>query len=731
MLEDEDSVNLALGVEDFDVARYAPHPPGYPVYIVIAKASTAAVSWLRPEWSRDRRAAAGLAWVSILFGAAGLMVFAAFWRVLGVPPWWAVAASIGTAAAPLYWFTAARPLTDTPGLVTAVAVQTALLYGLRCLATPHTVPILLVAAAYAAGLAVGLRSQTMWMTLPLLTWVLGGLVRRQRWSQTMLVSTAALAGVLTWFIPLVVMSGGFAEYRQILAGQGKHDFDSVRMLATHPTWSVLGHTLTHTFLTPWATTGWPWALVLATCVGLIRMVHVTAHSSRRLHLLAVVVVPYLLFHMAFHEAETVRYALPVVSVMAGLAVLALQYFRTIGGGAAVVAVALAATAVSHHATTAYAEGMPVFRVLAEISDAHREGRVNVRLEAHNRAWWATSRAIDWRRRGDTLDPPSLIVRDESLRLMEYWRAGGNTPIWFLSDPDRNDLARFDAASTSHQNTYRLPPAVAALIGGLRTYDVGWWQLSPPRWMLGRGWALTPEMAAEAADPGLATAMLRRTGAGRTVFIGSRHLGTVPEAAEVVATLDGREVDRWTLARGTSVTRWIVLPAGALQGLGAYAELTLAVVSPGQAQARVVTFDQFDASAGRRPMLAWGNGWSPLEFDPAGSATWRRASRLSTLQVRHTGTPVRLTIRGAVPAGDFAAHPTVVVTAGDRLLARFVPDDAFETSFEVPPDVLDENDGEVVVAVDLRRTLDERLKGVPYRNYGLRVTSVAISPSPPH
>lgn len=733
MLEDEDSVNLALGVEEFDVARYAPHPPGYPVYIAMAKVSTATVSWLRPEWSRDRRAAAGLAWLSILCGAAGLIAFTAFWRALGVSPWWSIAAALGAAVAPLYWFTAARPLTDTPGLVAAVAVQAALLHGMRRLQPHHGLSLLLVMAGFAAGLIIGVRSQTMWMTLPLLTWVLGSLARRQQWSQVVAMSVATTVGVLAWFIPLVVLSGGLTEYRQILAGQGQHDFDSVTMLATHPTWAVLQDDLIRTFLTPWTTLVWPWAIVIAAGLGLARFATTTSQPWFRTLLLGLTVIPYLLFHLLFHEVETVRYALPIVSVVAGLAMLALQYLRSYVGGAAVATAVCVAMFTSFQTTSTYADGVPVFRVLGEINGARHASSVGARLEAHHRAWWATSRALDWQRRDGLLDAPTLVDRDESLRLLKYWRSGAATPIWFLSDPDRSDLARFDPASTRHQNTYRLPPDVNVLIGGLRTYDVGWWRLSPPTWMLGRGWSLTPEMAAEAADPTQATALLRRQPAGKTLFVGSRHLGTVPDTVEVAAALDGREVDRWTMTPGESVTRWISLPPGALQGLGAYAALTLAVVSPVPDNgSRVVVFDQFDASAGARPLLALGNGWSPLEFDPDQPATsWRRASRLSTIQVRHTGTPVRLTIRGAVRDGEFATHPTVVVTTGDHLLAQFVPDDVFETSFEVSPDVLDKTDGEITVSVDLRRTPEERLRGVPYRDFGLRVKSVGIGTTPPH
>src|SRR6185295_18991520 len=61
---------------------------------------------------------------------------------------------------PLYWFTAARPLSDMPGLAAALAVQ-ALTLGAT---TTHG----LCVAAFSAGLATGIRSQVAWLTVPLL-----------------------------------------------------------------------------------------------------------------------------------------------------------------------------------------------------------------------------------------------------------------------------------------------------------------------------------------------------------------------------------------------------------------------------------------------------------------------------------------------------------------------------------------------------------------------------------
>ena len=62
--------------------------------------------------------------------------------------------------APLYWLTAARPLSDVAGLAAAVAVQ-AMTLGARSAGA-------LAAAAFCAGLAAGMRSQVVWLTVPLL-----------------------------------------------------------------------------------------------------------------------------------------------------------------------------------------------------------------------------------------------------------------------------------------------------------------------------------------------------------------------------------------------------------------------------------------------------------------------------------------------------------------------------------------------------------------------------------
>ncbi len=697
-LEDEDSVNLALGVESFDVRRYAPHPPGYPVYVALGKGTTSVVSAMRPDWSRTQRAAAGLAWLSVIAGGLGVFAFAALWRGLGVPPWWAVGVATATLAAPLYWFTAARPLTDVPGLVAAVAVQAAVLHQLRHGSPSHAARWWAVIGA-SAGLAIGIRSQTIWLTLPALAVAFVTLMTRRDRAASLALPAGGMVGVLVWFVPLMVLSGGPGEYAAVLRGQGQHDFDAVQMLATQPSWDLLRADLAQTFLHPWQLTGMPLLVLGAALIGLPRLARWSTTAPLWLCALG---LPYLAFHLLFHEVETIRYALPTVSLVGGLAAIAPSVLGRYIGAAVLIVALGAGVVVSHPVTAEYAAGSPVFTTLEEMRTAAAAEAEPPRIEAHHRAWWASSRALDWTRREWDVPLPRLIDRDETLRLVDYWRTGAATPIWFLSDPDRGDLVRFDPRATVWQATRRLSTRTAPLIAGLRTYDVGWWRLSRPFWMLGRGWSLTPELDHESGTDSDATVFLLRHDAATVLFVGARADGRHPEGTEIVATVDGQEVDRWRLENNQRTTRWISIPAGVIAGATGYATLTLQPESAGPTQPGRVTFDQFDAVAGSAPLVALGRGWSPPEADSGPSKRAHRTSRLSEIEVRHAGRPVRVTVRGERQADMTPLGSTVVITAGQALLARFVAVAEFEQTFEITPDVLDHTGGVITIAVDLPR-----------------------------
>ncbi len=719
-LEDHDSINFALGVESFAPVKHQPHPPGYPVYILLAKASTSTLRWVAPRWGRDRRAAVGLALWSVIAGTLGIFALWWFWTSLGLSSSQAFLATLAGVSAPLYWFTASRPMTDMPGVFAALAVQAALLKGMT--ARPTRLPHIWLWAAVGAGLAIGLRTQTMWLTLPIVGWAFADVLRHRQWRHAALLATCFVTGVLVWLVPLTWAVGGPGEYLSVLSSQANQDFSSVQMLVTTPSWAVFRVALSETFLAPWNVVGAGLVVLPLAAMGVW---HLGRQDARSPLLIGLLLVPYFIFHVLFQEVETLRYALPLTVVIAGLSSIGLRWI--VGqrlGTIAISSLALASVLIVQPILRDYSHGAPVFQALRETQRQWDAAPNPPLLKMHHQAWWAIRRSLDWYRNIWDVGERDFPGDRETLAVTQHFLASSTQSVWFMADPDRNDLARFDRRTTRLRGEWRLRQGVARLIGGLRESEVSWWTIDPPFWMLGTGWSLTPELNGMTVVDGTtptqqpATAYVRRGDAAARLLIGARNRSA--SAAVITLSVDGAPLRTWTVEAQQSATEWIDLPNGISAGESTYATVRL------QVQGGDIRFDQFDAAPATKTMFSLGSGWGPTEYEEGTNRVWRRTRREATIEVRHGGRPVRLRLTGESPLLDFTRAPRVLVLAGDQLLDRLVPTDDFSRTVIVDPDVLDAADGRITIVVDLSRTPEERAAQVPRREFGLRVVNVEVT-----
>src|SRR3954462_3630025 len=175
-LEDIDSINFALGLHHFDPALHQPHPPGYPVFIAVGRVALAIIHGVAPGLSYVRADALALAIWSAIGGALAIVAAAYVFHELtiagrprpalrptdeqradGIAFWGAVLLAL----TPLFWMTGLRPMSDMFGLGVALTARALLLRGARGGRA-------LVAGAIVVGLAAGIRTQTVPLTLPLL-----------------------------------------------------------------------------------------------------------------------------------------------------------------------------------------------------------------------------------------------------------------------------------------------------------------------------------------------------------------------------------------------------------------------------------------------------------------------------------------------------------------------------------------------------------------------------------
>ncbi|MEO8259315.1 MAG: hypothetical protein ABI868_18355 [Acidobacteriota bacterium] len=717
-LEDLDSINFALGLRDFDVARHQPHPPGYPVYIAIGKAVHAIV----PDEGR------ALAVVSVGGGTLGLFALIALFARIDrqLADRWSVTAALVTVTSPLYWFTSVRPLSDMPGLAVATAVQA---YTLSATGPPQ-----ILIASVLAGLACGLRSQAAWLTVPLLAFVA---LRRPAAGRVRL-GAGLLAGFgvgcAIWVVPLVVLSGGPAAYWHALFDQGAEDLTGIQMLWTTPTVRQLALSLYYAFVAPWAM--WPIAAtVLVFAVGgLFAMVR---DARRSLAVLTAAFGPYLFFDILFQETVTTRYALPLVAPVAYLAIRGAAALPRVAGikrdlaMTSIVGAAAATAVVAVLSVFGYAfVDAPAFRMVGDMralaAIPTQPPRRQV-LAMHRRENLDLRRTLQW----VGADQPAFARRlpappkHEWLELVKYWNGGGTDPVWFVADPMRTDLALIDR-SASRVRPYVWPLRYPVLIGGVRPGDMQWHVFDSPGWYLGEGWALTPETAGVAAEdhhgPGLMPieGWIRRRPDPLTLMIGGRNL--VPDGPSIRAAvaIDGRPVDDVVVAPGAFL-RFQQLPPGALDGAGRYARISVAADSPRLA------IEQFDAQSPGLLMFGFGDGWYELEFNPATGRTWRWMSERGEIRVRGAATALRLVLAGETD--PLPRSSRMIVRVGDRVVGEFTVGRTFFAQTVIPKDLL--TGGENVISVETDQVVvpaDRSQRSQDRRHLGLRLFDVQLMPA---
>jgi hypothetical protein len=667
--------------------------------------------------------------VSVIAGSLSVLALLALFAVIDprLPGRWSIMAALLTMTAPLYWFTAARPLSDMPGLAAALAVQ--------ALTLTVTTDAGLAAASFLAAFAAGLRSQVVWLTVPLLALAIARRQPRDRARAAVRAAVAFLAGGLAWAVPLVALSGGPAAYWRAMFTQGAEDLSGVQMLWTAPTPHQLWLALDSAFMAPWAIPLLAGAIVVLATAGVVRLYR---ESRSALLTLAAAFGPYFVFDLLFQESVTTRYSLPLIPPMAYLVVRAgarpgrsgpLDAGRDSARIVLLTAFALFNSFIATAATSLYArEAAPAFRLLDEmraiaVPDGGRRLLASPPVLAMHRredldlrrpVTWLGDRMISFSRR--LAAPP----KHEWLEMVKYWNGGGRDEVWFVADPLRTDLALVDHPSGRY-GAYRWRLPYHAFIGGVRPDEMDWYRIREPGWYLGQGWALTPETAGVAQEdgrgPGRAPieGWIRRRADEMTLMIGGRNL--VPAAGPSAHTriaIDGRTIDEPTIAPGFFL-RMLRLPPGTLDGAGDYASLTVGADQP------AIAIEQFNAQPSDRVVQGFGDGWYEHEYNPALGLEWRWMSERAVVRVHAAGHALTLTLRGDPPRLYFSKPSSVRISAGGRLIAAETAWTDFVVRVQIPAELVADYDSPITIETDQAYVPAERSRrSADRRRLGLRV-----------
>lgn len=720
-LADLESINFGLAIREFDVTSNQPHPPGSPHFVGLAKLATATLFKLGDPLNVPH----ALALINL--AGAALALAGVFWlaRAIGYSTRAAVGASLVAGTIPLYWFSASRPLDDFPGLALALIAQALLAPPLLgpaagAGARPSRRPWHVAAGAALAGIAAGLRIQTALLTFPLVIALL--VSRRAPRAVRLQVLAAAVAGLLTWIVPVLMDAGPRAYAGAVMAKAGQ-DLREVEMLARNPSVRLLGEALHETFVDPFGS-----HLLAAVMLGASVLGLVLAAARRRgvLTLLVLGYLPYVAVHLLFQDTVINRHAIPLLPALALLFVLPFEYLSAravlpAAAGAATAGLVVAVPALQAHGS-AESPGFALIR------DLHRLPRVEETVLAmHTRVATDLQRHRSW----EAIPPMRTLPATpayEWLELVNLWKEGYEGPIWFLADPRRTDLRQIDPQQQRLMRQYSWPESDRPFVGGIRPDRIDWYFIQRPGWFLGRGWALSPEIggltARDRAGAPAAVAWVRRRDTASTLMLGGRHLGGESDPPVVVRVrIDGRQVDEWPIRPGPFVFMRPLL-VEELEGTSTYAQLEIDAAWAGSGPAPL-SLEQFDFQSIDGTIVAYDEGWWEPESHERSGQSWRWTSREAKLWLFNPGRDLTLVISGEDPTRYYRGGTEMTVLVGEREVGRFTLDDHFSQAVSIPVEPLSVARGRVTLRF-ADAHVPGRLRAPPdMRELGVRVFAVNV------
>jgi len=298
---EHDELLFAQGVESFEPLRFHPHPPGYPLYILLGKFVNLFVHDIFTS----------LVWISIVSCVVGFLALARLFRHLIDD------ADLAVAAALLVYFAAAMlvhsvlPMSDSASFAMVALTLLAVVH-LR----DETHERAAILTGVAASCAIGLRPQ---LLVPLAPVLLLALIEMRRLKQR-IASVLAFAFIsFLWFLPLVDAAGGFES---LVAWERKQvDYVAVHDAAVSRGLYSAGGIFTRFVIHPWGSKYVTLPLLFFLAFGLVEIVR---RRNRRMLPLVIFTLVQLAFELrSMDPADGARYSIPILPLFALVAVCGL------------------------------------------------------------------------------------------------------------------------------------------------------------------------------------------------------------------------------------------------------------------------------------------------------------------------------------------------------------------------------------------------------------------------
>lgn len=294
-----DDILFARALHQYDLAAHIPHPPGFPVFVLLNRAAYAVL--------HDEHQA--LVTVAFIFSAFLTPALFYFYREIFKDRQIAVAGALIGSFVPSVWVFSCAGRSDGPAFALGIIAATLILRGL----TSHRS---LWLGCAVLGLGMGVRVTLLPWVAPLLLTVLLLLLRRRAWQATIWAIAILALCILSWYLPLI-WHQTWQAYSDVVSKHRQYIWETDSIFAANRN-NIISYRIARYFGDIWGAEWIAHTVYTLSALGLLAFM-----LRRRWQLLGwllVIFVPYLIFAFVLTTPlGSAFYALPYIPLFTGLA----------------------------------------------------------------------------------------------------------------------------------------------------------------------------------------------------------------------------------------------------------------------------------------------------------------------------------------------------------------------------------------------------------------------------
>jgi Dolichyl-phosphate-mannose-protein mannosyltransferase len=296
-----DDILFARALHKFDLIAHSPHPPGFPVFVAMARAAY----WISGDEHR------ALTTVSFIFAALLAPALFYFYREVFADRRIAFAAALLSIFVPNVWLMGGQGRSDGVAFSLGIIGLALVLRGIRSQRS-------LIAGCAAFGLALGVRVTVLPVLAPIIAMVFLIRLRRGEWRSVVAGLAAGTLCVLVWFVPLIYHVT-WPTYRLAMNGHRNYWLGNDPIFAPHHlSFRLFNYRVRRFFEHMWGARWIMYTVYLFCLLGLTALV--SRREWKSIGRMALAFIPYLLFTFTLNAPISgVLYSLPYVPLFTGLA----------------------------------------------------------------------------------------------------------------------------------------------------------------------------------------------------------------------------------------------------------------------------------------------------------------------------------------------------------------------------------------------------------------------------